>query len=144
MLRWSVKQMIFPERLLRKSNELGGKGKKAVLKGRIKFLNQEGERFDWDNDDLTEIKMADKEPKLVQPNFISEIPGIEVESDYDQIIGPKPNTEPEVNSSYAERAKNARENAGQKTDVVTQSKTRVVDDDEDDDSVIDIEESEDE
>ena len=49
--------------------------------------------------------------------------------------------EPEVKSSYSERAKNARKNAGQKTDVVKQSKTRGVDDDEDDASVIDIEES---
>ena len=84
--------MIWLERVLRKANVLGEKGKKAILNGQIKFLNQEGERFDWDNDDLTEIKMADKEPKLVQPNFISEIPGIEVESNYELIIGPKPNT----------------------------------------------------
>ena len=42
--------------------------------------------------------MADKEPKLVQPDFIAEIPGIEVESDYEPIIGPKPKTEPEVKS----------------------------------------------
>ena len=50
--------------------------------------------------------MADKELKFVQPDFIAEIPGIEVESDYEPIIGPTPNTEPEVKSSYAERAKN--------------------------------------
>ena len=81
------------------------KGKKAILKGQIKFLNQKGEKFDWDNDDLTEIEMADIEPKLVHPNYISEIPGIEVESDYETIIVPKPNTEPEVKSSHEERAK---------------------------------------
>ena len=52
--------------------------------------------------------MDDKEPKLVQPDFIAEIPGIEVESNYEPIIGPKPNTEPEVNSSYAEHTKKAR------------------------------------
>ena len=87
--------------------------------------------------------MANKEPKLVQPHFISEISGIEVESNYDPIIGPKPNTEPEVKSSYAERAQNARKNAGINTDVVTQSETRGVDDDENDASNIEIEESED-
>ena len=88
--------------------------------------------------------MADKEPKLVQPNFIAEIPGIEVESDYEPIIGPKPNTEPEVKSSYVERAENACKNAGRKTDVVKHSKTRGVDDDEDDFSIIEIGESGDE
>ena len=54
---------------------------------------------------MTEIKMYNKEQKMVQPNFIAEIPGIEVESNYEPIIGPKPNTEPEVKSSYADRAK---------------------------------------
>ena len=44
--------------------------------------------------------MANKDPKLVQPDFIAEIPGIEVKRDYEPIIGPKPNTEPEVKSSY--------------------------------------------
>ena len=76
--------------------------------------------------------------------MIAEIPGHEVESEYEPIRGQKPNTEPEVKSSYTESAKNACKNAGQKTDVVTQSKTRGVDDDEDDASVIDIEEFDDE
>ena len=87
--------------------------------------------------------MADKEPKLVQPNFIAEIPGIEVESEYKLIIGPKPNTETEVNSSYAEHANKARKNDGWKTDVVTQSNTRGLYDDEDDASFIEIEDSDD-
>ena len=90
----------------------GKKGKNSILKVQIKFLNRKGEKFDWDKNNLIEIEMADKEPKLVQPNFIAEIPGIEVKSDYDPIIGPKPNTEPEVNSSYAEPTKKAHKNAG--------------------------------
>ena len=49
----TVKHMICPEGLLRKANVWGGKGKKAILKGQIKFLNQTGGRFDWDDDDLT-------------------------------------------------------------------------------------------
>ena len=90
----------------------GKKGKNTILKSQIKFLNRKEEKFDWDNNDLKEIEMADKEPKSVQPNFIAEIPGFEVESDYEPTIGPSPNTDPEVNSSYAERAKNTRKNAG--------------------------------
>ena len=30
---------------------VGGKGKKAILKGQIKFLNRKGKKFDWDNND---------------------------------------------------------------------------------------------
>ena len=47
--------MIYPERLLRKANAWGGKGKKAILKGQIKLLNRKGDKFDWDNNDLTKI-----------------------------------------------------------------------------------------
>ena len=136
VVHMKVRQMIFPYRLVRKANAWGKKGKNAILKGQIKFLNRKGEKFDWENDDLTETEMADKEPRLVQPNFIAEITGIEVESDYETITGPKHNTKPEVNSSYAERAEKARKNYGRKADVVTQSKTRGVDDDEDAVSVI--------
>ena len=99
MVLSTVKQMILTERLLRKANTWGKKVKKAILKGQIKFLNRKGEKFDWENEDLTEIEMADKETKLVHPNCIAEIPGIEVKSDYEPIIGPQPNTEPEGKSS---------------------------------------------
>ena len=123
----------------KEGERVGQKGQEGHIKGPIKFLNRKGEKFEWDNDYLTEINMADNEPKLVQPDFIAEIPVIEVESDYEPIICPTPNMEPEVNSSYADRTKNTRKNSGQKTDVVTQSKTRGVDDDEGDASVIEIE-----
>ena len=119
LLRWKVKQMIWPKRLIRKANAWVERGKKDILKVRISFLNRKGEKFDWDNDKLTEIEMADKEKKLVQPNFIAGIPGIEVESDCEPIVSPKPKTEPEVKSSYEGRAKNVRKNAGRKTGFVT-------------------------
>ena len=128
----------------KEGEHVGEKDKKAILRGQTKFMNRKGEKFDWDNDDLTEIEMANKEPKLIQSNFIAEIPCIEVKSDYEPIIGPKPNTEPEVKSSYAQRTKNAHKNAGRKKDVVTQSNTIVVDNDVDVASIIEIEEYDDE
>ena len=71
MVRTKVKQIIWPKRLLRKATALGEKDRNAILNGQIKFLNRKGEKFDWDNDDLTENEMADKEPKLVQTDFIA-------------------------------------------------------------------------
>ena len=103
----TVKLIICPYRLLRKANVWGKNGKKVILNGQIKLMNRKGKSFDLENDNLIEIEMADKEPNLVQPNFIAEIPGIEVESDYEPIILSKPNTEKEVKSSYKERAKKA-------------------------------------
>ena len=40
--------MICPERLLSKAKVWEGKGKKAILKGQIKFLNLKGDKFDWE------------------------------------------------------------------------------------------------
>ena len=45
MVLRTVKQMIWPDRLLRKANAWERKGKNAILKGQIKFLNQKGGNF---------------------------------------------------------------------------------------------------
>ena len=39
----------------KEGKSVGGKGKKAILKGQIKFLNWKGEKFYWENKKLTEI-----------------------------------------------------------------------------------------
>ena len=94
------------------ASQCGKKGKAAIMQGRIKFLNRNGEKFDWDNDDLGEIEVLVKEPKLIQPDFISEIPRIKMDSDYDKIIGPKPDEEQDVKPSISEHAAAARRNYG--------------------------------
>ena len=97
--------------------------------GKIKFINRNGEKFDWDNDDLGEIEVLVKEPKLIQPDFIAEIPGIDMDSTYYKIIGPKPDEEQDVNPSISERAAATRRNTGLETDVDVHVMTRGVDDD---------------
>ena len=49
---------------------------------KLEFLNRNGEKFDWENDDLAEIEVKAKEEQLVQPDFIAEIPRIPLQSDY--------------------------------------------------------------
>ena len=134
LVRRTVKHMIWPERLLRKAN--AWKGQEGHFKGPNQFSEPKrgeiwlGQRqFDRNRDGWQGAKVGPAQ-------LYSWNPGIEVKSDYEPIIVPKPNTEPEVNSSYVERAKKARKNYSRKTDVVTQSKTIGVDDDEDDASVI--------
>ena len=58
VVRRSSKQLFWPDRLLKKAEEWGKKGKSAVLRDQIKFLNRHGLKFDWDNDDLKEIKLS--------------------------------------------------------------------------------------
>ena len=58
MVRRSAKQLFWPDRLLKKAEEWGKRVKIAVLRGQIKFLNRHELKFDWDNDDLKEIKLS--------------------------------------------------------------------------------------
>ena len=82
----------------------------------------------WDNEDLEEIELSKTDEKLVQPDFIDEVPGIAVQGDYDKIIGPKPDAGsykeiPSVTQHMAE----ASDNAGRILEVNTQVKARGVD-----------------
>ena len=56
-------------------------------------MNQNGKKFDWKNDDLANLETDRTEEKLVHPDFISEIPGIETEADYEDIVGPQSSSE---------------------------------------------------
>ena len=107
---------------------MGERGKAAILRGGIKFLNRNGEKFDWENEYLGEIEVVVKDLKLIQPDFIAEIPGIEVDSNYDKIIGPKPDEEQDVKPSISERAAAVHRNAGLEANVDVQITTRGVDD----------------
>ena len=94
----------------------GKRGKRATLRGRIDFLNRKGEKFDWDNNDFADLQAIDKQPKLVHPDIISEIPRVETADMYDRIIGPTPIGKKEKPPSYAEYAAKAHKNTGLDTD----------------------------
>ena len=71
--------------------------------------------------------------------YISEVPGIEVQGDYDQIIGPKPDAGthkkiPPITQRMAEASKNA----GRNLEANTQVKARGVNIGSSDRSVIDL------
>ena len=110
------------------------------MRNKLEFLNRNGEKFDWENDDLAKIEVKTREEKLVQPDFITEIPGIPLESDYQEIE--PPNTLSQVQEMpAAQRTAAARKNAGRDMKVTTQITPRGVDDDA---SVIDVTGSDDE
>ena len=77
--------------------------------------------------------------KLVQPDYISEVPGIEVQGDYDKIIKPKPEagTHKKI-PSVTQRLAETRENAGRNLEANTQVKARGVNIGSSDGSVIDL------
>ena len=125
----TVKQIPWTDRLLKMANQWEKKVKAAILWGRINFLNRSGEKFDWGNDYLVEIEVVAKDPIFIQPDFIAEIPGIDMDSDYEKIIGPKPDEEQDANPWVSKREAAARRNAGLETNVDVHVTTRGVDDD---------------
>ena len=51
MVRRTVKQIPWTDRLLKVANQWGKEVKAEIMQGRIKLFNRNGEKFDWDNDD---------------------------------------------------------------------------------------------
>ena len=88
------------------------RSKRAILRERIEFLNRKGENFNWDNDDLADLQAIDEQPKIIHPDIISEIPGVETADMYDGISRPTPIGKDKKPSLYAERAAKARKNTG--------------------------------
>ena len=50
-------------------------------------MNQNGEKYDWENDELANLVMDWTDDKVVHPGFIVEIPGIGTEAEYKDIVG---------------------------------------------------------
>ena len=88
---------------------------------------------------MKEIELSKTNEKIVQPDYIAEVPGIEVQGDYDQIIGPKPDagTHKKI-PSVTQRMAEASKNAGRNLEANTQVKTRGVNIGSSDGSVIDL------
>ena len=50
-------------------------------------MNQNEEKFDWENDDAANLETDRTEDKLVHQDCIAEIPGIETKANYRDIVG---------------------------------------------------------
>ena len=75
---------------------------------------------------MDEIEVVDEQPKLVQPDFVPEIPGIEMEEDHEQIDGKKAEEPVSTRDSMKSRIAQARHNAGLDSDKETPANPRGV------------------
>ena len=84
-------------------------------------MNRNSEKFDWENDDLANLETDRTEEKLVHPDFIAEIPGIETKANYEDIVGPQ-STSQGYKTTVAERIAAACQSAGYDKSVAVTSR----------------------
>ena len=81
-MRRTINQIPLPERISKKASAWGRQSKEIIAKNAIQFCNRRGGKFDWDNDDMSELKVTTELPKMIHPDMVVNIPGIELESDF--------------------------------------------------------------
>ena len=92
--------------MIRKVEAWGKRSARAIKRNRIDFLNRKGEKFDWDNDDLSDLERVDEQPKMIDPG-VADVPE---DDKYDE--DPDQGRRVEEKPSYVTRAVAARERAG--------------------------------
>jgi hypothetical protein len=79
-----------PDRVVKRILALGKRNKQTKTAQRIQFLNRSKHQFDWD-DDLDEYQDLVQPEPLETNQLVAEIPGVRVESDYqEQALEPAP------------------------------------------------------
>ena len=88
--------------MIRKVEAWGKRSVHAIKRNRIDFLNRKGEKFDWDNVDLSDLEVTDEQPKMIDPG-VADVPEkdeYDEDPDQDRTVKEKP--------SYVTRAVAAR------------------------------------
>ena len=116
-----IKQIPWPDGTIEIANAWGRKSKHFMES--ITFLNRHHDKFDWENDNMSDLVVTKDQPKLIHPTIAAELPGIDVESDRTtpsrvQILN---------NTDVTDCASAARVIAGLDVEVETNTETRGVD-----------------
>ena len=73
VVRRIAKQIPWPDRMLKIASEWGRKSKKLVMRDSIQFLNRKGKKFNWDNDELSDLEVNKYPIKMI---FRQSCPGL--------------------------------------------------------------------
>ena len=76
-----IKQIPWPERMLKIANAWGRKSKRLILKESITFTNRYNKKFGWENDNLSDLVVTKDQLKIIHPTIAAEVPGIGLDSD---------------------------------------------------------------
>ena len=60
VVRRTINQIPWPERMIENASAWGRRSKELIAKNAIQFRNLHGGKFDWDNDDLINIRWSNK------------------------------------------------------------------------------------
>ena len=64
----------------------GTQSRGKAYKGKVEFLNCKKDKFEWENGDIPMVEMTGEEEPMY-PNLIVEVPGVELETDFEDIEG---------------------------------------------------------
>ena len=111
MTRRIVKVVPYPDRVIKRVNGLGKTPRGEKYSDGLEFLNRHKQRFDWENEELNEKISEVEEP--IYPDILAEVPGLVLESDFDDaddvvMTPPQPTLE--------EQAERALDNMGMTAD----------------------------
>ena len=63
-----INQIPWPDGTIETANAWGRKSKHLIRKESITFLNRHHEKFDWENDDMSDLFVTKDQPKLIHPH----------------------------------------------------------------------------
>ena len=89
-----VKEVPYPDCVIKRVNDLGKTPRGEKYSDGLEFLNRNKQPFDWENEELNEKLPEVEEP--IYPDILAEVPGLVLESDFDDnndvIMTPPPST----------------------------------------------------
>ena len=97
----TINQIPWPERMIKKASAWGRKSKEIIANNAIQFCNRHGGKFDWDNDDLSELEVTTDLPKMIHPDMVANLPGLELESVFPTPETPPPDKKPDTMTQLA-------------------------------------------
>ena len=122
MVRRSFKVLPMPDRVVRLANRWGETSRVTARHGTgVDFVNHVGKPYDWANESLDVDRDSLAQPSsTAYPSIPAEIPGVELESDYEDVTSA---IEEEAAPTLAERAATACRNASIEPASGTQAET---------------------
>ena len=83
--RRTIKEFPMPRRVEKRVRSLGLRAKQTRVGARLAFLNRHKERFAWDTDEAESQDLLEEHTPRETDDLPAEIPGVMLESDYDDL-----------------------------------------------------------